>query len=83
MQLGLQPLEVGHRALWIDERAIEHCANVVEVLLMTALELRQRLRIEIEVIERDAIDVTDETTRSSQPSGTGMKSAGDANSTLI
>jgi hypothetical protein len=50
---------------------------------VSALELRERLRVHVEVIEGGTPHLRDEDTAVLHPGGTGMKSAGDAISTLI
>jgi hypothetical protein len=50
---------------------------------VAALGLGERLSVEVEVVIGDAASRPMKVLRSSQPGGTGMKSSGEASSTLI
>src|SRR5688500_13567547 len=57
IQVGLDPVEVRQGTSGIDEAAIDHCSYVFDVLPVAALDLGKRLRIQVEMVERDAPDV--------------------------
>jgi hypothetical protein len=57
--------------------------HVLTVARVVALELREGLRVGVEVPEGEPPPRSASTLRSSQPAGKGMKSPGEASSTLI
>lgn len=67
----------------IDQPAAEHLADVFKVLGVAALDLGEGLRVQVVMVEEQAALLGDEGLCSSQLGRTGMKSPGDASSTLI
>ena len=51
VELRLDLVERGPEAIELREPSLRHHARIFEVLLVAALQLRERLRIEIEVLE--------------------------------
>jgi hypothetical protein len=82
IELGLHACEILKRALLVDQPTRNHRAYVAEVLLVAPLDFRECLAIQVEMEEGYLAKLTDKC-RSSQPGGIGMKSAGEASSTLI
>jgi hypothetical protein len=54
--------KVGPEARRLDETAREHLSDVLQILRMPSLELRERLRVGIDVLEREAAEAIDEWT---------------------
>src|SRR5215208_668855 len=54
--------EVGFQSRPLDQAALQHFANVDDVALVTALNLRQRLSVQVEVSKDDRSDLSNEWT---------------------
>ncbi len=71
------------KLLPFHEPAVEQLADVSQVLRMAALDLRERLGVEVVVVEGEPSLAGDERAGSRQPGNSGMKWSGAASSTLI
>ena len=66
----------------IDESGCKQRADVITVLCVVALELRESLRVRVEVGKTSRFPRSAVGLRASHPAGSGMKSPGEASSTL-
>jgi hypothetical protein len=51
IELRLDLVERRSELIGVDEAAIDHLTRIVEILSVASLELRQRLRVKVEVLE--------------------------------